>query len=206
MHWEEIAQGKRASRDGAIPPEWQLQSCQLQDAQVDVRAVPSQCGILTARELEITATDAVELVKKLVRREYTSHEVTLAFCKRAAIAQQLVNCLSEILFRSALDAAATLDADYAATGVPRGPLHGLPVSLKDCFRIEGADATIGYAAFANSPTRQDEEAEITRIMRECGAVLFCKTNVPTAMMAGEVRCILTNIHDLTLRWDDILDL
>lgn len=186
MQWEEIAQAKRASRDRAIPPEWQLSSFQLQDSQVDVRTVPSQCGILTARELEITATDAVELVQKLVRREYTSYEVTLAFCKRAAIAQQLVNCLSEITFQSALAAAAQTDAEYAATGVPRGPLHGLPVSLKDCFPVEGTDATIGYTAFANSPTKHGEDAAITRIMRECGAVLFCKTNVPTAMMAGEV--------------------
>lgn len=196
MQWEEIAQAKRASRDRAIPPEWQLPLCQLQDAQVDVRAVPFQCGILTTRELEITATDAVELVQKLVRREYTSYEVTLAFCKRAAIAQQLVNCLSEIIFQPALAAAAQLDAEYAAMGVPRGPLHGLPVSLKDCFPVEGTDATIGYTAFANSPTKQEEGAAITRIMRECGAVLFCKTNVPTAMMAGEVSSIPASIHNM----------
>jgi amidase len=75
--------------------------------------------------------------------------------------------------------------EYAASGTPRGPLHGLPVSLKDCFQIEGTDATIGYTAFANKPTSSGEESEITRIMRESGAILFCKTNVPLALMAGE---------------------
>ena len=116
-------------------------------------------------------------------------EVTRAFCKRAAIAQQLVNCLSEVFFDKALEAAEQLDAEYRATGFPRGPLHGLPVSLKDCFKIDGTDASIGYTAYADRPTKKDEESEITKIMRESGAILFCKTNVPTAMMAGEVRTL-----------------
>ncbi|KAL2856990.1 amidase signature domain-containing protein [Aspergillus pseudodeflectus] len=185
MGWEEIARAKRVSRDNAIPSEWQLRPGQVPEEQLNVFEVPAECGILTARELKITETDADVLVQKLLNREYSSHEVTLAFCKRAAIAQQLVNCLSEIFFDTALEAAQQLDKEYAATGVPRGPLHGLPVSLKDCFPIEGTDATIGYTAFANARTTEDEEAEITKIMRESGAILFCKTNVPTAMMSGE---------------------
>ncbi|KAL3467841.1 amidase signature domain-containing protein [Aspergillus heterothallicus] len=185
MQWEQIARDKRASRDNVIPQEWQLQPGQVPDEQLNVLGVPAECGILTTREFEITETDADILVQKLLSREYSSHEVTLAFCKRSAIAQQLVNCLSEIFFDKALNAAQQLDAEYAATGVPRGPLHGLPVSLKDCFPVEGTDATIGYTAFANAPTEENEEAEITKIMRESGAILFCKTNVPTAMMSGE---------------------
>ncbi|KAJ0418961.1 amidase signature domain-containing protein [Aspergillus carlsbadensis] len=185
MGWEETAQANRARRDKAIPSEWQLQPGQVPEDQLNVLEVPAECGLLTARELEITETDADILVQKLLSREYSSHEVTLAFCKRSAIAQQLVNCLSEIIFDTALEAAHKLDKEYVATGVARGPLHGLPVSLKDCFPVEGTDATIGYTAFANTPTSEDEEAEITKIMRESGAILFCKTNVPTAMMSGE---------------------
>jgi amidase len=185
MRWEEIARAKRVSRDNAIPSDWQLRPGQIPEDQLNVLGVPAECGILTARELKITEIDADVLVQKLLSRDYSSHEVTLAFCRRAAIAQQLVNCLSEIFFDRALEAAQQLDKEYATTGVPRGPLHGLPVSLKDCFPIEGTDATIGYTAFANAPTSEDEEAEITKIMRESGAILFCKTNVPTAMMSGE---------------------
>ena len=76
----------------------------------------------------------------------------------------------------------------------RGPLHGLPVSLKDCFKVEGTDATIGYTAFANQPTSGDDESEITSIMRESGAILFCKTNVPLALMSGEAGDIEAKIH------------
>lgn len=76
------------------------------------------------------------------------------------------------------------------SGVLRGPLHGLPVSLKDCFQIAGTDASIGCTAFVNQPTSQAEETEVTQIMRKSGAILFCKTNVPLALMSGEVSEIL----------------
>lgn len=100
--------------------------------------------------------------------------------------------MTEILFTEALEAAQAIDAEYEASGIPRGSLHGLPVSLKDCFRIKGTDATIGYTAFVDKPTLEGEESEITKIMRESGAILFCKTNVPLALMAGEVRTLDLN--------------
>ncbi|ATY60244.1 uracil-DNA glycosylase [Cordyceps militaris] len=68
------------------------------------------------------------------------------------------------------------------SGVVRAPLHGLPVSLKDCFKIVGTD---GCTAFANQPTLACKETELTRIMRKSGAILFCKMNVPLALMSGE---------------------
>ncbi|KAL4869405.1 hypothetical protein BDV12DRAFT_185280 [Aspergillus spectabilis] len=185
MMWEELACTKRAARDKAIPAEWYLPPGQVPDEQLNVVDVPEKCGLLTPRELEITSINAPVLVQKILDRNYSSYEVTLAFCKRAAIAQQLVNCLSEIFFEKALSAAKRLDAEYGATGTPSGSLHGLPVSLKDCFQVEGTDATIGYTAFVNKPTPQGEESEIAKIMRASGAILFCKTNVPLGMMLGE---------------------
>ncbi|KAL4874303.1 amidase signature domain-containing protein [Aspergillus karnatakaensis] len=183
--WKEIAASKRAARDKAIPKDWLLPAGHVSDNQINVIHVPENCDILTSRELEITALEAQTLVQKILDRDYSSYEVTLAFCKRAAIAQQLVNCLSEIFFDAALSAAKRVDAEYASTSIPSGPLHGLPVSLKDCFRVAGVDTTIGYTAFANSPTPEDQESEITKTMRESGAILFCKTNVPPGLMLGE---------------------
>lgn len=53
-----------------------------------------------------------------------------AYCKRAALAQQVINCLTEIFFDRALARANELDAIYKATGKVVGPLHGVPISLK----------------------------------------------------------------------------
>lgn len=107
-----------------------------------------------------------------------------------------VNCLSEIFFDIALETARQLDAEYEASGVLRGPLHGLPVSLKDCFKVAGTDASIGCTAFASQPTSEAEESEVTKIMRQSGAILFCKTNVPMALMSGEVSVCVRRQTDL----------
>ncbi|TXT15767.1 hypothetical protein VHUM_00270 [Vanrija humicola] len=178
--WETISANKRAQRDALIPDEWKVD---VPESVVNVIDVPRTSGILSPAEVKITETDAPTLVKQILAKELTSEAVTLAFSKRAAIAQQLTNCLTEIFFTEALETAKKIDAEYAATGKALGPLHGLPVSLKDNFNIKGIDTTVGFVAWANEP--QQYESEMTKIMRESGAVLFCKTNVPTAMMMAE---------------------
>lgn len=114
-------------------------------------------------------------------RALTSEAVTTAFCKRAAIAQQLTNCLSEILFLPAIEQAHALDAEYKHTGKTRGPLHGIPISLKDTFNIKGYDSSIGIASLAGNPAK--ENAALVDILLEQGAVPFCKTNVSQTLMA-----------------------
>ena len=54
-----------------------------------------------------------------------------------------VNCLTEIYVDRALARAAELDAHLAATGKVVGPLHGLPMSLKDQLPQVGLEATMG---------------------------------------------------------------
>jgi len=63
--------------------------------------------------------------------------VTTAFCKAAAVAHQVTNCLTEIFFTQALERAKELDAVFKRTGKPTGALFGLPISLKDQFQIKG---------------------------------------------------------------------
>lgn len=95
------------------------------------------------------------------------------------------NCLTEIFFNEGIARAKEIDAEYAKTGQPAGPLHGLPVSLKDNFNIKGYDTTVGFVAWCNEP--QQHDSEMTTLMRESGAVLYCKTNVPTAMVRTRPR-------------------
>lgn len=59
-----------------------------------------------------------------------SQEVVTAFCKRAAIAQQCVNCLTEIFFEEAIARARECDDYFEKHGKTMGALHGLPISLK----------------------------------------------------------------------------
>jgi Asp-tRNA(Asn)/Glu-tRNA(Gln) amidotransferase A subunit family amidase len=53
------------------------------------------------------------------------------------------NCLTEIFIDRALERAAWLDEQLKSTGKVVGPLHGLPVSLKDQIRIKGLETVMG---------------------------------------------------------------
>jgi amidase len=87
--------------------------------------------MLTPKEVDITENhDAVDLVKKMAAKELTAVEVSQAFCKRAAIAHQLTNCLTEVFFDKALERARYLDRYLEKEGKPIGPLHGMPISIK----------------------------------------------------------------------------
>jgi amidase len=73
-----------------------------------------------------------------------------------------------------------------------GPLHGLPVSLKDQFHVKGVETTMGYVGWIGTfqgkkhdPRFRKEESELVRELRNLGAVLYCKTSVPATLMAGE---------------------
>jgi amidase len=85
--WDTIAAEKRAARDTLIPEAWRVS---VDDSLLDVTDVPRTSGVLSPAEVEITETEAPELVRKMIDRELTSEAVVTAFCKRAAIAQQLV--------------------------------------------------------------------------------------------------------------------
>lgn len=91
--WEAIAAGKRAAVDRLIPPEWKVPPDLLPNRErADVIGFPAESGLMSARELEITESDSVQgLMDRLARGEYTAVEVTVAFCKRAVIAHQLVS-------------------------------------------------------------------------------------------------------------------
>ncbi|KAL8770995.1 MAG: hypothetical protein Q9209_003414 [Squamulea sp. 1 TL-2023] len=182
-HWEKIRGRKLEEQRSRIPQEWLIPASQLPSNGVsDVMAIPGSCGILSNREIKITeGYDARSLAAAIREKDYSAVEVTTAFCKRAAIANQLTSCLTEPLFTSALARARFLDTHLHRTGQPFGPLHGLPISVKDTFDIEGVDSTVGISALAFHPATAN--AFMINTLLTAGAVIHCKTNVPQGMLA-----------------------
>lgn len=89
--WEEIAETKRAELAYTIPTEWVIpDNIKPPESQLDVTGFPEQSGWFTPKELEITSKSATEILAKTTTGQWTAEEVTWAFCKRAAVAQQLV--------------------------------------------------------------------------------------------------------------------
>ncbi|KAN0072643.1 Amidase signature domain containing protein [Elaphomyces granulatus] len=187
--WSLLVSEKRSSNLAKIPLEWRLSSGILdtidEKATISVLDVPGRCGILTEVELELTEKyDATDLTRMMIEGKAKSEDVVRGFCKRAAIAHQLTNCLTEIMFEEAIARAKELDEYLLKEGKPMGPLHGLPVSLKDSFNVKGAHATIGYVKFLeNSPASHN--SAIVEILLKLGAVPYVKTNLPQTMMSAD---------------------
>ncbi|KAI1143962.1 amidase [Hypoxylon sp. FL0543] len=183
-HWEDLAAKKRKELEASIPAEWRIPNHLLPPADQDnVTSFPEESGWFTPEELAITSQTALQLLPKLASGELKSEAVTRAFCKRAVAAHQLTNCLSETCFDRAISTAKKLDEHLAQTGKPVGPLHGLPISLKDNFNLIGLDSTVGFASHVGDPAKY--ESILADLLREAGAVFYVKTNVPTAMMIAE---------------------
>jgi amidase len=95
--WERIAARKREALLHSIPSEWIIpDALKPPESQHDVTHFPRSSGWFTERELDITARGAVDLLAKLRAGEWTSEEVTRAFCKRAAAAHQLARLFFSI--------------------------------------------------------------------------------------------------------------
>ncbi|WQF80938.1 Putative amidase signature domain-containing protein [Colletotrichum destructivum] len=192
--WEVIASRHRAKQQQAIPQDWVIPDSKLQELNgtgtghegrlIALNAL-GKSALLTEKELDISGNyTARELLDKIHGGELSSEEVTLAFCKRAAVAQQLTSCLTEIFFDQGIARARQLDQHMIATGKPVGPLHGLPISLKDSFVIEGHHATVGYVEFLKRPPPTANSAMVDLLL-DAGAVFFCKTNIPQTLMTAD---------------------
>ncbi|WP_340646824.1 amidase [Phenylobacterium sp.] len=119
----------------------------------------------------------VDLGQAMARGSASSESLTKAYLARIAALDRKGPKLNSIIVLNphALADARKLDAEREA-GKVRGPLHGLPILLKD--NIESADGTAttaGSLALKNNITRRD--APLVKRLTEAGAVILGKTNL-----------------------------
>lgn len=180
--YQDLAAKKRAEQLSLIPPEWRFAEIPSVDSAPNALPYIRKC--LTPTELALTEeTDITILLRKLSSGGLSSLELTRAFAKRAALAHQLTTCCTEILFEEVFATAAKLDEYLEKTGSTIGPLHGLPVSIKDLFSVKGVDTSIGWVGLTSNPAPADKS--VARTLRRLGAVLYVKTNLPQSMMMSD---------------------
>ena len=90
--WKERAAAKRASTEAKIPREWLLSQEDLKEAfeRRDLTGVFVE-KFLNPEEISITRLGSVDILARVRNGEYSSVEVTRAFCRRTAVAQQIVS-------------------------------------------------------------------------------------------------------------------
>ncbi|GLB39786.1 putative general amidase [Lyophyllum shimeji] len=180
--WQDIVADKKLKQQASIPKEWILKNLPAED-ELNIMEFPDACGLLSPKEVEITNTHVGLLLANLARSRWSAVEVTTAFAKRAIIAHQLTNCLTEIFIERALARAAQLDEHIKKTGKVVGALHGLPISLKDQVSIKGIESTMGYVSWIGKSAERN--SVLVDALESLGAVLCVKTNIPQTLMWPE---------------------
>ncbi|CAN8105290.1 unnamed protein product [Discula destructiva] len=163
-----------------VPASLLLPASLLASPPKNVTSIPHTSGLLTPAELAITEShDTTSLAAAIRDRKLTAVAVATAFAKRAIVAHQLTSCLTEWFLDEAVAQAAALDAHQARTGTTVGPLHGVPVSIKEHMQMAGHFSAGGTLA---SRERDTADAHLVGILRALGAVFYCKTAQPQGIM------------------------
>jgi len=147
------------------------------------------CDNADAREFEgligmneICFQSATALAQALRRREIGSRELLEQFIKRVERFNSELNAVVTLDLERARASADAADAETKA-GSFRGPLHGLPITIKDTFETAGLRTTAGAKTYEQYvPTKNAVAAQ--RLI-DAGAIIFGKTNTPP--FAGDIQ-------------------
>ena len=102
-------------------------------------------------------------MQEVQNRSISALDILCTYGKVAVKAQQKTNCVTELLLPEA-ERWAQADVDL------KGPLAGIPVSLKDSIQVNGFDVSLGYTYFANKPYQED--GSMVRLLKKAGTFVL----------------------------------
>jgi aspartyl-tRNA(Asn)/glutamyl-tRNA(Gln) amidotransferase subunit A len=144
----------------------------------------SAIGALAARAQapeDLTALSLAEASARMRAGTVTATKLTEACLARIDVYNPKLNCFITVMREQAMAQARELDSEQRS-GRFRGPLHGIPIALKDNIDTAGVRTTAASAVFDDRVP--DSDAEVTRRLRAAGAVLIGKTNLHEFAMGG----------------------
>jgi amidase len=131
---------------------------------------------------DIAFASASDLAGQLRRREIGALELLDHYIGRVEALDGRTNAVVVRDFERARTEAAEADAALAR-GEAKGPLHGLPMTIKESFQLAGLPTTFGYLEYKANVATTD--ALVVQRLKRAGAVIFGKTNVPPGLMDGQ---------------------
>ncbi len=123
-----------------------------------------------------------ELARSIQAKEVSSVEVVNAYLERIEAVNPKLNAVVQLTADAALEQAREADTALAR-GELKGPLHGIPMTVKDSFDTAGLVSTWGTPGRARYVPGQD--ATVVTRLKAAGAILMGKTNTPEFTMAFE---------------------
>ncbi|MFE2639447.1 amidase family protein [Streptomyces scopuliridis] len=120
---------------------------------------------------------ARDQISALHQGTISSRDLVEQYLQHIAKANPALNAVVTIDAEGARAAADRADRHLAETGKPIGPLHGLPMTLKDALEVAGVRTTCGSPDLKDHVP--DQDADAVALLRAAGAVILGKTNVPT---------------------------
>jgi len=130
----------------------------------------------------ITGLSASELARRIRADKFSAQEVVDAHIRRIEEVNPQLNAVVIPLFEEAR--AQALEADQARSrGDDLGPLHGVPVTIKEQFRVKGTQTTLGATNKVGN-VYQTEGPLVTRL-RDAGAIILGKTNIIQTLAGWE---------------------
>lgn len=154
--------------------------CQPRDAAEKIAApTPTKPGTPAASTVPAFAFDEADIAglqQRMAKGDLTSHALTQAYLDRIAAIDKAGPTLNSVIELNprALAEADALDAERK-TGKVRGPMHGMPVLLKDNIDAVPMVNSGGSLALANNKPSRD--AFLVQRLRAAGAVILGKTNL-----------------------------
>lgn len=132
--------------------------------------------------MDIHQLSATEILKKLANREISSVEIVEALKLRADAVEPKIRAFTHRFHEEALVEAKRADAARARNEA-LGPLHGLPITVKESIATKGTDVTLGISA--RKGRRAADDAVTVKILRRAGAIVIGKTNVSQTLLFHE---------------------
>jgi Asp-tRNA(Asn)/Glu-tRNA(Gln) amidotransferase A subunit family amidase len=115
---------------------------------------------------------AKQLIDKVKKSELSSVEVANSFIERIEEFEKKVHAWAFFDKTSFLEKAKEAD-DWRLSGKPLGPLHGLPIAIKDIFKTD--DMPTGYGTPIKEGQRSKNESEVVKLLKNAGAIIMGKT-------------------------------
>jgi amidase len=127
---------------------------------------------------EYAFKSAVELAQAIKAKEVSSLELTDMYIDRVERFDTEINAVVVHDFERGREAAVAAD-EALANGKDLGPLHGVPMTIKEAYNIDGLATTWGVPEFENNVASED--ADTVMRLKQAGAHFFGKTNMPLSL-------------------------